>query len=203
MLTELIVQAQFARFGALVEELRRERVAYALQNYGEFACWLALLAAIGPVRGVEIGTWFGGTTALSLAALPSIETLVTIDVDDRADMLSGLLGADGHRAKMVVGDSRAAATRLAVERALGGCQADFLFIDGDHSYGGVAGDFADYRPLVRRGGLIGVHDIAANRLLAAADTAGVERFWNELAAAEPDNCTSFVRDFGIGVFRVP
>lgn len=203
MLIDLIGKAQFARFGDLVEGLRRDRVGYALQNYGEFACWLAVLAAIRPVRGLEIGTWFGGTTALSLAALPTVQTLVTIDIDDRSDMLTQLLGDVRHRATMVVGDSHTATTRLAVERALAGQAADFLFIDGDHSYEGVARDFTVYRPLVRSGGVIGIHDIAACRLLGAVETAGVERFWNELVSAQPENCTSFVRNFGIGVFQVP
>ena len=53
--------------------------------------------------------------------------------------------------------------------ALAGRPLDVLFIDGDHSYDGVASDFAAYGPLVRQGGLIGFHDIVAQ-----PDT-GVER----------------------------
>jgi len=38
-------------------------------------------------------------------------------------------------------------------------RGDFLFIDGDHTYEGVEGDFEMYSPLVRRGGIIAFHDI--------------------------------------------
>jgi predicted O-methyltransferase YrrM len=36
---------------------------------------------------------------------------------------------------------------------------DFLFIDGDHTYEGVKQDFEMYTPLVRKGGLVAMHDI--------------------------------------------
>ena len=41
-----------------------------------------------------------------------------------------------------------------------GRQLDFLFIDGDHSYYGAVSDFERYGPLVRKGGIIGFHDVA-------------------------------------------
>jgi len=37
-------------------------------------------------------------------------------------------------------------------------QLDVLFIDGDHSYGGVAGDYWRHRSSVKDGGLIFFHD---------------------------------------------
>jgi predicted O-methyltransferase YrrM len=38
-------------------------------------------------------------------------------------------------------------------------KVDFLFIDGDHTYEGVTRDFEMYSPLVKRGGIIAIHDI--------------------------------------------
>lgn len=35
---------------------------------------------------------------------------------------------------------------------------DFLFIDADHSYGGVLNDFKNWTPMVKVGGLVGFHD---------------------------------------------
>jgi len=35
---------------------------------------------------------------------------------------------------------------------------DFLFIDGDHSWQGISGDWEAWSPLVAAGGLIGLHD---------------------------------------------
>lgn len=200
---ELLDRAQFHRFEILVEELRRHGIGYALQNYSEFACWLAVLETITPTRGIEIGTLFGGTAALTLAAIPSLERFVTVDSDDRREMLALALRDYGSRLVTIVGDSRDESTRMEVKRAMAGRAADFLFIDGDHSYDCVTSDFVRYRALVRSGGLIAVHDITANSRLSAADTQGVEDFWCDLACAEPTRCVSFIRSFGIGIFRVP
>ena len=49
---------------------------------------------------------------------------------------------------------------------------DFLFIDGDHSYGGVKADFDNYTPLVRSGGLIVLHDVCG--------LPEVSKFWQEI-----------------------
>jgi len=56
---------------------------------------------------------------------------------------------------------------------------DFLFIDGDHSYGGVKKDFEMYSPLVKKGGLIVFHDIiyVSNDVNAPVQ---VKFLWDEL-----------------------
>jgi len=53
---------------------------------------------------------------------------------------------------------------------------DFLFLDGDHTYDGVKKDFENYSHFVRKGGLIGFHDIH--------DVGGVNKFWNELKSKQ-------------------
>lgn len=40
---------------------------------------------------------------------------------------------------------------------------DYLFIDGDHQYDAVKQDFEDWYPLVKKGGIISIHDSACNR----------------------------------------
>ena len=40
---------------------------------------------------------------------------------------------------------------------------DYLFIDGDHNYDAVKQDFEDWYPHVLEGGIISLHDSAANR----------------------------------------
>lgn len=40
---------------------------------------------------------------------------------------------------------------------------DYLFIDGDHTYEVVKKDFEDWYPHVKTGGIISIHDSAANR----------------------------------------
>jgi len=51
---------------------------------------------------------------------------------------------------------------------------DFLFIDGNHMYEFVKMDFEMYSPLVKKGGIIALHDIAEN------EEGGVFNYWNEL-----------------------
>lgn len=51
---------------------------------------------------------------------------------------------------------------------------DFLFIDGDHSYEGVKKDFEMYGPLVRKGGMIALHDIR----LDGHPNVKVKKFWD-------------------------
>ena len=53
-----------------------------------------------------------------------------------------------------------AEAHAAVEDALEGRKLDFLFVDGDHSYEGAKSDFGMYHHFVRKGGIVGFHDIA-------------------------------------------
>jgi predicted O-methyltransferase YrrM len=64
-----------------------------------------------------------------------------------------------------------------VVAALNGWGLDFLFLDADHSYEGVKLDFELYAPLVRKGGIIALHDIAEHPTATACE---VSRFWNQI-----------------------
>jgi predicted acetyltransferase len=60
-----------------------------------------------------------------------------------------------------------------------------LFIDGDHSYEGVAADFEAYRRYVRGGGLIAFHDICMDHrrrygLETLNESGEVYRFWQRI-----------------------
>ena len=54
---------------------------------------------------------------------------------------------------------------------------DFLLIDGDHTYEGVKSDFEMYSSIVRKGGLIAIHDIVAN---TQTRDCSVNKFWEEV-----------------------
>jgi hypothetical protein len=62
-------------------------------------------------------------------------------------------------------------------KILGGAQLDYLFLDGDHKYGGVSRDFEMYAPLVRRGGMVAFHDIVT---YDAKSRCEVMTFWSEI-----------------------
>jgi predicted O-methyltransferase YrrM len=63
-----------------------------------------------------------------------------------------------------------------VHKLLNGSFFDFIFIDGNHMYDAVKRDFELYTPLVRKGGIIALHDIGY------AEEGGVHRLWDEIKA---------------------
>ena len=78
---------------------------------------------------------------------------------------------------------------------MGDRQIDFLFLDGDHTYEGIRQDFEMYSPLVKKGGIIGFHDIAPHPPETDCD---VFRFWNEIKLNYPDRHGEFVADWDQG-----
>lgn len=59
-----------------------------------------------------------------------------------------------------------------LKKILNGKKIDFLFIDGDHSYEAVSYDFYTYKDLVKKGGIIALHDIAGYK--------GAIKVWNKI-----------------------
>jgi predicted O-methyltransferase YrrM len=89
-----------------------------------------------------------------------------------------------------------------VQKILKENSLDFLFIDGDHSYEGVAKDFELYAPLVKKNGLIAFHDIVHG---SPENVGGVPIFWKQLK--EKHKYKEIVKDwnqggYGIGVIYV-
>lgn len=65
-----------------------------------------------------------------------------------------------------------------IERAKRLGEYDLIFIDADHSYEAVKKDFTNYHGMLRKGGVLGLHDIRAT------DHPGPGKFWDELRKAE-------------------
>ena len=78
---------------------------------------------------------------------------------------------------MIREDSHSQKAVDAVRKALNGKKLDFIFIDGDHTYEGAKKDFKLYRHFVRKGGVIGFHDIVIHTKESGCD---VYKFWNEI-----------------------
>jgi len=160
---------------------------------------------IEPRVVLEIGTYEGGT-ALIWAQLAS-ELVVTCDINPpgpRGELIQAFPPPGSScRVSILTGDSHSDNFVKLVARELGGKQVDFLFIDGDHREAGVKADYRNYRPFVRKGGLIAFHDIAEKQ-----DQPGneVQHFWKYLKQEESDTM-EFIADrdqvgFGIGIVRV-
>lgn len=78
--------------------------------------------------------------------------LTQYEQDEYRDMVSGVVGFAGDRAK-IIQDYSVPAAELIPDKAL-----DFCFIDADHTYDAVKADLAAWYPKVKEGGLISGHD---------------------------------------------
>jgi predicted O-methyltransferase YrrM len=113
---------------------------------------------------VEIGVWHGVTTSVLRAAMPGDGELWAVD-----PFPPGQLGFSPQRpiARREVNRVRNGSVRWV--RTTGEAAADIyrrerpagvalIFIDGDHSYQGLAGDWFAWSPLVAPGGVVCLHD---------------------------------------------
>jgi predicted O-methyltransferase YrrM len=185
-----------------------------MQARSEIRGLLALLEAEPPRVVLEIGTARGGTLFLwSRVAAPDA-LLVSVDLPDgefgggypewRVPLYRAF-ARERQRLELLRADSHAEETRDRVQELLGGQPVDFLFVDGDHTYDGVARDYELYTPLVRPGGLVALHDVVPQGDSEDFLVGEVPRFWAELR--ERCSVRELVEDwsqgrFGIGVVEV-
>jgi predicted O-methyltransferase YrrM len=133
----------------------------------------------------EIGTAHGGTTFLLGQSLPGVERLFGIDLYVRRKRrLKYFSRADQHLS-FFQGSSYAPETVRRFRSQLGDRKLDLLFIDGDHTFAGVASDFAMYRHFVKDGGIVVFHDIVEDFTTRYGRKTGrwageVPRFWREI-----------------------
>ncbi len=160
----------------------------AIQRTWELQSLIALVRRTRPATVVEIGTHRGGTLACWAAIAPPGGHIISIDVPpswEQQEVIDGfitrvraLLGPS-QRLTRIAGDSHDARTLGRLEEALAGAPIDVLWIDGDHTYAGVTQDMAMYGPLVRRGGIIAMHDIQRSDLMTDE---GSQEYWEEARA---------------------
>ncbi len=129
-----------------------------------------LIANLGPnVRGIEIGVSQGINSCMLLNACPNIEKIYGVDpyvayddwvgpikqeiIDESYSILTENLPLMGNRFELIKMDSVSAAKNLQDD------SYDFVFIDGDHSAKAVLNDLDNYVPKIRKGGIVGGHDI--------------------------------------------
>lgn len=183
-----------------------------------------LLQERAPKRSLEIGTNYGGTLFLLCALSPADAEIISLDLPfgefgggypSRRIPLYRQFPKNGQKLHLLRADSHAAETKERVLKILDGEQLDYLFLDGDHTYGGVSRDFEMYAPLVRSGGMVAFHDIVT---YDAHSRCEVVTFWNEIKqkyrhrefveetprGAEPVAITgSRMETAGLGVLYMP
>lgn len=144
----------------------------------KFELWqlLELVGRIEPSVIVEIGIDKGHSMATWIEAFhPDI----IAGINDQMDAFDYQIN-EAFSDTVIVGDSHDTKILTRLQNKLGKEPIDFLFIDGDHNYQGVRSDYEMYAPLVRRGGIIAMHDT----MRTPGQIMGVEvhKLFNELRA---------------------
>ncbi len=178
----------------MLSEFVKSKKLKVVQDLHEFCIWLNLVNHLEPRVGMEIGTCKGGTALLTAKFIKGLEFFITVDIEDRPV---------NHRKVLCLrGDTRLLSTRKKVVDTLEGKPLDFLFIDGEHDLLTVAVDFYSFAPLVRKGGLVGIHDIHtfAEGKRFCAD--GTLYFWRTLRKLEPHKLEDIKKSvMGIGIYH--
>jgi predicted O-methyltransferase YrrM len=140
----------------------------AIQNIWELTTFLRLVRTMRPKVVVEIGTARGGTFYTLCQVADPAALLVSIDLPGAPNCggqtemerrVFRTFAGPGQQVVFIPENSQFYTTRQKLRDALGGKQIDLLFIDGDHSYGGVRCDFEMYGDMVSPTGIIALHDI--------------------------------------------
>jgi len=125
-----------------------------------------------PKNVIEIGVRQAQSTRSILSAMKENDfgTLTSVDIKNYSYRILEDPDQDLKKYwKLYVGDS----SGEEMVNRFKGFECDILFIDGDHSYEGVKKDYINYSPLVKKGGLIILHDVCNINC-------GVPDFWKEL-----------------------
>lgn len=112
-------------------------------------------------RGIEIGRFKGGSTLMLAAAVGAQGRLLSVDNETQDDPgITEILRQTKllDRVELVIADANDVEYDLA---------ADFVFIDGDHSYEGAKQDHNKWGSKVRPGGFIIHHDMGNARPLSS------------------------------------
>ena len=169
-----------------IEGLHFKITTRALQIKDELQQFIELYAKYHPQVVLEIGTARGGTFFLLTKFSDPNAHLISLDLP------GGQFGGGYSRwvgyffksfalktqkISIIRADSHKVATINKLKKTLKGKLIDILFIDGDHTYGGVKKDFEMYGPLVKKGGIIAFHDIVVH---PPEINCNVNEFWNEI-----------------------
>jgi predicted O-methyltransferase YrrM len=185
---------------------------HPLQVKQELVELLRFVKRLKPRIILEIGTARGGTLFSFMKVIPQDGMAISVDLPGGEfgggytawrTLFYKSFATRGQRVFLIRGDSHSPITFSRIKKILNKRKVDFLFIDGDHSYEGVARDFEMYRQLVSPGGIIALHDILPHRPFYYADSlAEVDKLWRRIKCQYP-NCeiigNSKQRWAGIGV----
>ena len=163
----------------------------ATQKISELSPLISLLKRRRLRNIVEIGTARGGTLYVWCRVAEPDALIVSIDLPGgpfgggytMKDMKTFRRYKRKHQKLCFLRlDSHKHSTVRELKQKLQGQEIDLLFIDGDHTYSGVKRDFQLYAPLVKRNGLIVLHDILYHPKIPPCK---VNKFWSEVKRRFP------------------
>ncbi len=133
---------------------------------------------------VEIGTFMGLTASELARALPGEAVLYCVDpYPGGGEPLQKIAirqiarAGTASKVRFVRSDSAGAVSSLPA-------QIDFFFVDGDHSYEGLALDWKVVKQLLKPGGIVAFHD-TARAPDAGVHSDGSIRFFEEVIVKDP------------------
>ena len=148
---------------------------------------------------LEIGAFWGGSAEVFANFC---KKMISVDIDPPKFHDYTITGCDEY--KYIQGNSHLKETLKKVKKELDKNKIDVLFIDGDHLYESVKKDFNAYLPLVKKGGIIGFHDIInPSTWRVKGKVVGTSKFWKEIK--DKYKSTRFVYEkhkWGIGVLFI-
>lgn len=127
-----------------------------VQDFAETYALCKLLIQRKLRRVLEIGTG-GGSTPVWELLLEERGRIVTIDINTRFSACVRRT-CDPSLVKFIVANSLDKETVGKVKTYFNYGTVDFLFIDGEHDYNNVKSDYLNFRPFVKQGGIIALHD---------------------------------------------
>jgi predicted O-methyltransferase YrrM len=150
----------------------------SVETYNNRQAVVDLASSIGAKTIVEIGVRRGRLSIL-LAEIPTLKSLFLIDSWEKDEPL-GRENLDPTKVKKnaravkrwAKRDSRVRVLHMPsseAARRLADGAVDFVYVDGDHSFEGVAADIADYTPKLRAGGIISGDDYNDPAVAGAVD----------------------------------
>jgi predicted O-methyltransferase YrrM len=143
--------------------------------------------ALGPVKILEIGT-DKGDSACHLAASRPDNHVITVDVSTSQTILDRIAPFPNIEFWHDNANDMGLPPRLAARGPF-----DIFFEDGEHSGGQVNGEWANYVPLVKPGGLIIMDDINL--------PTGIREFWDSISWPKLE--LSHLHHTGFGVVLKP
>ena len=152
------------------------------QNRWEITQLLKVLKKERPRIVCELGTRRGGTLFLFAQVASPDAIIISVDLVSgpidgphkwKIPLYNSFVNSNRQKIYSLNMNSHEPQTLIKIKKILADKKIDFLFIDTAISYEDVKRDFESYSQLVRKGGIIAIHDIAPSGW-------EIDKFWTEV-----------------------